>query len=469
MHEYGGGAFTVIADTDEVIFSHVKDARLYRVALGSNEPTAITPESTTLRYAAMQPHPRFSTTDPYLLAVDEYHLDSTTAAGILNRLVLVDATSGEVTILREGSDFYHSPTFGGGEAGDVVSWYEWQHPNMPWESSTLYVGRLDGKMLRDVAVVAGGGKDGKPDCSVCQPKFSADGKTLFFISDATGFNLLYKWRVGGDAGPELAMEKLSAEIASGDWVFGQSRYVLLDETTALITPSIKSVATPLLLNLVDKTTTAVYPKSKADPLVVIENMRALSPSQVLLTGTSSACPSALILLSVSPAGGANYYTVKDSALIARGALPDGIFSHGQGLEFDVPGAGSDAGKQVNLNVIYHPPQNPHFEAADAAERPPAVVRIHGGPTSQALPVACCCVLLLCAFPRLTRALSRSLPRRASPGRSSTTRRAGTPSSTSTTGARPATAATIATGCGATGASSTSATRSRPSGTVPPRA
>ena len=384
VHEYGGGAFTVTHE-DEVIFSHMKDGRLYRVSLGSTEPTAITPEAPTLRYAAMQPHPQFSSTHPYLLAVDECHVDPSRASGILNRLVLIDASSGEVTILREGSDFYHSPTFT--PDGTAAAWYEWRHPNMPWESSSLYFGRLDGKTLSDVVHVAGGSTaDGSDESSVCQPRFSADGATLFFISDKTGFNLLYRWSTAGGAEPELAMEELKADLAGGDWVFGNSRYVLLDDATALITPSIKSVATPLLLNLKDKTTTAVYPKSKDDPLVVIENMRAFSPTQVLLTGTSSASPSALIMLTVSPAGGSNWYTIKDSLMIPRGSLPDGIFSHGRGLEFDVPGAGSDEGKQVNLNVIHYPPQHPHFEPENDSEKPPAVVRIHGGPTAQALPV-----------------------------------------------------------------------------------
>lgn len=385
MHEYGGGAFTVNGE-DEVFFSNMKDGRLYRVSLGSTEPTAITPEAPTLRYAAMQPHPQFSSSKPFLLAVDECHVDPTKASGILNRLVLVDASSGDVTILREGSDFYHSPTFS--SDGSAVAWYEWQHPNMPWESSSLFYGRLgDDKSLHDVIHVAGGATaDGSDESSVCQPRISADGSTLFFISDKTGYNLLYRWQTTGGADPELAMEELQTDLAGGDWIFGNSRYVLLDDSTALITPSIKSVATPLLLNLKDKTTTAVYPKSKDDPLVVIQNMQAFSPTQVLLTGTSSASPSALILLTVSKAGGSNWYTIKDSLMIPRGSLPDGIFSHGQGLEFDVPGAGSDEGKQVNLNVIYYPPQHPHYEPKDPNERPPAVVRIHGGPTSQALPV-----------------------------------------------------------------------------------
>lgn len=42
MHEYGGGAFTVAADTDEVLFSNMKDGRIYTVKKGDKEPTAVT-------------------------------------------------------------------------------------------------------------------------------------------------------------------------------------------------------------------------------------------------------------------------------------------------------------------------------------------------------------------------------------------------------------------------------------------
>ena len=42
VHEYGGGAFTVVPDTDEVLFSNVKDGRIWRVARDSTEPVALT-------------------------------------------------------------------------------------------------------------------------------------------------------------------------------------------------------------------------------------------------------------------------------------------------------------------------------------------------------------------------------------------------------------------------------------------
>lgn len=257
---------------------------------------------------------------------------------------------------------------------------------MPWESSELFVARLDDKKLEDVVHVAGGSVEGKEDSAVSQPKFTADGKTLFFLWDISGFTLLYKWNVDGSSAPELAMEELKVDLATPDWVFGNSRYVLLSDDRALITPSIKSVITPMLLDLETKETIPIAPLSKEDPLVDVGNLQAVSHNKVLLTGGSNATPDALILLTVSPYGGASYLTIKPSATLDRAVLPAEIFSHGQGLEFEVPGAGSDEGKSVNLNVIFYPPRNPAFFAEEGT-LPPAVVAIHGGPTSQALPVS----------------------------------------------------------------------------------
>lgn len=42
VHEYGGGAFTVVPDTDEVLFSNVKDGRIWRVSKDSTEPVPLT-------------------------------------------------------------------------------------------------------------------------------------------------------------------------------------------------------------------------------------------------------------------------------------------------------------------------------------------------------------------------------------------------------------------------------------------
>ena len=73
----------------------------------------------------------------------------------------------------------------------------WDHPNMPWDGTELWVGELaaeDG--TSSAAAVAGG-----PQESIFQPEWAPDG-TLYFVSDRTGWWNLY--RRGGDGDEAVA-------------------------------------------------------------------------------------------------------------------------------------------------------------------------------------------------------------------------------------------------------------------------
>ena len=54
-----------------------------------------------------------------------------------NRLVAVDLRTGKVSSLVEGSDFYSNPRIS--PDGRQLAWVSWDHPNMPWDDTTLSV------------------------------------------------------------------------------------------------------------------------------------------------------------------------------------------------------------------------------------------------------------------------------------------------------------------------------------------
>lgn len=193
VHEYGGGA--VWYHGDSVYYSEFADSRLYRNGV------AITPEPpapNSLRYADGTISPDGET----IVCVRERH----EGGEVFNELVSLPADgSAEPVIVESGHDFYGAPRFA--PSGERLAWLAWDHPNMPWDVTTLYV---DGK------AVAGGS-----DESVIDPRWSADG-ALHYASDRTGW-----WNLYRDGERLTSLE--GAEIGFPMWVFGMSRYVFLDD------------------------------------------------------------------------------------------------------------------------------------------------------------------------------------------------------------------------------------------------
>ena len=203
VHEYGGAPY-VVTD-DGVFFSNFADQRLHVLKAGA-APEPLTPEG--FRYADAAALPGSG-----LVAVREDHSDP---ADIRNTVVRLTGEAGDGgQVLFGSSDFvaYPRPS----PDGRRLAFIAWDHPNMPWDTTSLYLADLTGEGLGAPWRIAGGREE-----SVIDPQWSEDG-TLYFISDRTGFWNLYRW--SGEAGePVLAK---AAEFAGPLWVFGQSNYALL--------------------------------------------------------------------------------------------------------------------------------------------------------------------------------------------------------------------------------------------------
>ena len=106
---------------------------------------------------------------------------------------------GEVEVVASGADFYASPVVS--RDGAWVAWVEWDHPRMPWDGTTLRVAALDprGRVVGESRVVAGG--EGE---SVGQPRWAPRGTggvaVLGFCSDRDGgWSNLWFVEVSSDA------------------------------------------------------------------------------------------------------------------------------------------------------------------------------------------------------------------------------------------------------------------------------
>jgi dipeptidyl aminopeptidase/acylaminoacyl peptidase len=160
-----------------------------------------------------------------------------------------------------------------------------------------------------------------------------------------------------------------------DWQFGNSRYVLLSSTQALITPLINSIATPTLLDLETKKLTPVEPA----PHVNLDSLFALSSTEVLFVGSTHDEPAALTVANLAKPKKASYTTIKPSAEVGENLK--GMFASASGIELEVASG--------PLHILYFPPTNPKYTAPLASDGsvvpPPALFRAHGGPTSRSAP------------------------------------------------------------------------------------
>ena len=156
VHEYGGGAYLVFDGT--VVYSEFGDQRLYRLD-PDGDPEPITPEPPrprSLRYADGL------WVGDVIVSVRETHPDEGEA---INELVAVPVDgSGDPVVLVSGPDFVSTPRVS--PDGTRFAWLSWDHPNMPWDETTLWLASLDGHSIGEPTKVAGG--DG---VSVVQPEW----------------------------------------------------------------------------------------------------------------------------------------------------------------------------------------------------------------------------------------------------------------------------------------------------------
>ncbi|HEU5083181.1 MAG TPA: hypothetical protein VFU14_07570, partial [Acidimicrobiales bacterium] len=357
VHEYGGGAWLV--DDGWLYFANWADQRLHRLAMDvGGEPEPITPEPPSpgaWRYADMR------RLDDFLIGVMERH---DTGGEAVNEIVAVPVDgSGAPQVLVSGHDFYANPRLS--PSGMQLVWIQWDHPNMPWDSTELCAAAIevvDGAVvLGDPVVVAGG--EGE---SVIQPVFRGDGE-LHFLSDRTDW-----WNAYAATGDGVVVRtELEAEIGTPQWVFGMSRYGFLADGRMVLAYAQDGL---------DRLAVRALAGTIVDldlPYTEIASV-AVRPTSVVFVGAGF--DQEAVVVEVPIEGGVNA-PVTGEPQVLRPARELGLdpawFSIAQPVSFP-----SGPGGERTAHAQYYPPTNPDVEPPEA-EAPPLLVLIHGGPTAMA--------------------------------------------------------------------------------------
>jgi dipeptidyl aminopeptidase/acylaminoacyl peptidase len=211
---YGGGDFTV--HDDWACFVVHKTGRLFRQSLSGGGARAITPAFGQAAAPVVSPDGRWIA----YVHHDEPH----------DRIGIVDS-QGSLwpQILTAGHDFYMQPRFS--RDGKRFCWIAWDHPNMPWDGTQLYLADVVNggglPRLTNAREVAGG-----QEVAVFQPEFTPDGRSLIYVSDETGWGRLAVYDLASRTSRWLTPE--GEEFALPAWVQDMRTYAVLGDGRTIV-------------------------------------------------------------------------------------------------------------------------------------------------------------------------------------------------------------------------------------------
>jgi dipeptidyl aminopeptidase/acylaminoacyl peptidase len=337
VHEYGGGSYFV--HRGQVFFSNFADQRLYTL---DPAPRPLTPEPAErwgLRYA----DGRVTPDGRWIVCVRQRHRDELNAD---NELVILPIEGGAPHILASGYDFYSDPR--PSPDGKKLAWLCWNHPNMPWDGTELWMADLAPGGLSNPQKIAGG-----PEESIFQPQWSPSG-VLHFVSDRTGWWNLYRFD-----GAMRALAPMEAEFGQPQWVFGLSNYTFLP----------------------DGSLACLFSRDGIDHLAILSPAGAFRTLEMAYQSLGSlhfgggklwmvaASPRLRpVILAVDPVSGAAEIIQRSATL----QIDPGYISIPRPIKFPTENG-------LSAYALFYPPLNQDF-AAPAEELPPLIVISHGGPT-----------------------------------------------------------------------------------------
>lgn len=346
---YGGGDFGVAGG---YVYFAETSGRLYRQALASGDATPLTPG---FGYAAA---PTVSPDQRWLVFVHSYEGQDC--------LAVVD-TAGRHWPQRlvQGHDFYMQPCWH--PSGTMLAWVAWNHPRMPWEGAELCLGTVRTSAEGLPQLAAGSVLAGSDTVSIFQPTFSPDGRFLAYVSNQSGWDNL--WLYDLTTQTHRALTNDDADVGTPAWIQGLRTYGFGHDSRGLF--YLRNSGGVRRLWYYDLAgSTAQESHVGLEAYTAIEQP-ALSPTQARLACIASAATQPARLITVDLAVPHPPRVCRRSA---SESLPPETFSTPQALTW------ASASGMLSHGLFY-PPTSRQWQSSGT---PPAIIHIHGGPTSQAV-------------------------------------------------------------------------------------
>ncbi len=372
VHEYGGGSYLV--DGDTIYFSNFADQQLYRFKHTDVAcDIEIITDDKDCRFANM-------TMDGFrhrLIAIVEDHSNPHIEA--INSIVTINPKDGKMTPLASGYDFYSSPVLS--PDGNQLAWMCWNHPNMPWDESEIWLADLDAKgMIAESRRVSGGENE-----STGHPIWSPDGK-LYFVSDKSGW-----WNICRlNNGKVETIFRADVEFGSPHWSFGLSNFLFRSASQLICTISDNGEDKLVSINLSEIVADRVMLAEDDDQQYRCLKGEVLGKDSIAFSVQSidldysvishlQLQKDKLVFLGASPINAKAIVALdlvrKTTAIVKVSAdlkIDTGYLSIPETISYP-------SGENAQSHGFYYAPANKDF-IADDNEKPPLLVFIHGGPT-----------------------------------------------------------------------------------------
>ncbi|KAF9622679.1 hypothetical protein IFM89_032600 [Coptis chinensis] len=362
--EYGGRGFSVSGDT--IVFSNYEDQRLYKLLIGDSSPVPITPDygGPVVRYADGVLDSRFNR---YITVMEDTRTSIENPTATIAAFKLSNEDIQEAKALVSGNDFYAFPRLD--SKGERLVWVEWSHPNMHWDKAELWVGYIskDGDVYKRICVAGG---DSTLLESPTEPKWSPKGE-LFFITDRhSGYWNINKWIEKENE--VIPVCSLDAEFTRPLWSFGISSYDFIKNNEDNLLACCYRQKGKSFLGILDDSqkSLSVLDVSFTDINNIVSGSNCL-----YLEGASATHPLSIakVTLDVQKLKAVNTSIIWSSSPSSTNY--NSFFSIPEFIEFPTEIQGQSA------YAYFYPPSNPNYQASQE-ERPPLLLKSHGGPTDE---------------------------------------------------------------------------------------
>ncbi|EFO80170.1 peptidase S9 prolyl oligopeptidase active site domain protein [Oscillochloris trichoides DG-6] len=342
---YGGGDFCVGHGT--VFFVDGGSGRIWRQSIAGGSATPVTPAFGHAAAPAISPDGR------WLIYV---HSD----AGV-DCLAVVPADGSQwPQRLIAGHDFFMQPCWH--PSGKQVAYVAWDFPNMPWDGSGLYLADLEVSERMPVArmpnLIAGG-----TEVAIFQPCFAPDGRYLAYVSDESGWGHVYV--------RDLEQNHVH-QISSGEVEHGHPAWIQGMRNLSWSSDSRRIYALRSQHGLVEMCSYGLDGSSVEQVQLGADYQWLGQPSTnpkgdgVACLAASSTIPSRIVV-----------QQAEQTRILRRSA---GELVHPAQLASAQPVTWESSGGARVHGMLYLPIG---YSPGQSGPRPPAIVRIHGGPTGQA--------------------------------------------------------------------------------------